>query len=794
MLWRFLNEVIFCVVKRAYDNFSVPKLQIASYTPPKKNAFILLVFMCSIIGISCSTYRSFTTYFNVVYLARQHLDLYEDGLQKEQVAQNGAVAVITTHRWLEEEFLARQLYKKRTGVVMPVNSLSKNSSATTNRIITSVHLDSAIILGSKVLADKNPTKYVEDALFIVGKAQYYKNDFAGAKRKFNELLQRYPDTKYGTEVGMLMARSMMASNSFDTATVALGRVMRNAETSGNAKDISEAHLAYAELIISSMPDSLTLAAKELHLAEAGQSSDAASHLLYQEGTLYFLAGNWQEAEQAFRSTIDKASDASLQGEANVSLGETLRREKKYAEAKETFQNVLKKVRFGNSHPPAQYEYAYTADLEGRDAVSNDLKSIQYKLDHYPVIHPIYLALDTTYRSVSQAIMARSRFRQAEIFRGMGEYDSAAHIANFILGTKDFSTPEMNDYVNDRIRALSRFAEWKMQLQKIDTAEHLLIKLRRTNFKMVDNADREIRTEAEQKVLGSRWTPQKTPVITPEEEKLIVQYTERMRKDRATNSVSVFNINLSDTTKYIDSIHTVAMHAHFELGRAYENFTEYQSAIGEYQQALGIALMRGDTTVNTFRAQIIFTWVELDHQLGDTKQRDSLIGILTKNYGETVYAQQAGKEYAGIADKDSPGEVAYRNAYSTLRSSGIDNAKGAFLAIAAEHKHEDVAARSLYTVGVSYEDKSRYDSAVVYYRRVVTEYPFSRYAEYLKPKTLFAAQQQTPKPKIVPQSNDNISKTPGSNSNQKIVPDSLKTKVNIPNQSVPDSTKVKPPKK
>jgi len=818
----FLNEPIFYVVKRQYDNLSVPKLQFFSKTSAKKNSFILPVLILSVIIASCTFWRGFTTYFNVIYLAQQHLDIYEEGLQKEQTAQNGAAAVITTHRWLDEEYLARQLFKKRTGLAMPLSSLSKssaNSITSTNKIITSVHLDSAIILGSKVLADKNPSKYVEDALFIIGKAQYYKNDFSGAKRKFNELLLRYPDTKYGTEVGMLMARSMMASNEYDTATIALGKVMKNAEQSGNDKQISETHKAYAELILVATPDSLSSAAEELLLAEKGLSTADASKLSYQRGTLYFLAGKWDDAEKAFRETLDKSPDATVQGEASVSLGETLRREKKYAEAKQTFQDVLKKSRYGNSHPSAQYEYAYTADLEARDAVSGDMKSIQYKLDHFPAVHSIYFVLDTTYRSVSQAIMARSRFRQAEIFRGMGEYDSAAHIANFILGTKDFSSSEMNDYVNDRIRALTRFAEWRFQLLKIDTIEHLLGKMRRSNSPMLEGVNRQVRTEAEQKVLGSRWTPQKTPVITPDEEKLIVQYEDQLKKQRASSGVSIYNINLSDTTKYIDSIHTVAMHAHFELGRAYDNFTEYPAAISEYQQALAYSMIRPDSSVNAFRAQIIFTWVELDHDQGNATQRDSLIGILTKNYGETVYAQQAVKEYAGIADKNSPGEVAYRNAYATMKSSGLDNAKNALLAIVAEHKHEDVAARALYTIGVSYEDKPRYDSAVVYYRRVLSEYPFSRYAEYLKPKMLFAM-QQTQKPQVGhsqtdavrPQNNQSQKMLQDSakatihtqnNQNQKILQDSVKASINTtpnstpnttPNLIPPDTNKVKPPHK
>src|ERR1051325_2064824 len=132
----------------------------------KNISFLFLAFI--LVSSSCTPFHNFTTYFNVVYLAQQHLDIYEDQMQKEQVAQNGAIAAITTHRWLDEEYLARQLYKKRTGLAMPMTSAARASgSSNSNRAIGLVHLDSAIILGRQVLADKKETKYVEDALFIV---------------------------------------------------------------------------------------------------------------------------------------------------------------------------------------------------------------------------------------------------------------------------------------------------------------------------------------------------------------------------------------------------------------------------------------------------------------------------------------------------------------------------------------------------------------------------------------------------------------------------------------------------
>ena len=124
----------------------------------------------------------------------------------------------------------------------------------------------------------------------------------------------------------------------------------------------------------------------------------------------------------------------------------------------------------------------------------------------------------------------------------------------------------------------------------------------------------------------------------------------------------------------------------------------------------------------------------------------------------------------------------------LKSSGLDNAKNALLSIIADHKHEDVAARSLYTLGVAYEDKARFDSAVVFYRRVMLEYPFSKYAEYLKPKMLYALQEK----QIMPKATQLQTPQAVTNPNVKVLQDSVKTSTNTQKPVMPNTNIQKPP--
>jgi TolA-binding protein len=537
---------------------------------------------------------------------------------------------------------------------------------------------------------------------------------------------------------MFLAESQVETGEVDSATGSLEGILKR-EGNSNKTLRSEIHKTFADLLVTSSYDNYDHAADELKLAEDGASSDDDAKLEYDRGRLYFVTKKWDAAETAFRNASSLTSDNTFQGEALTALAETLRHKAQYADAKNVFTEVTSKTRYASSQPAAQYEFAYTIDLEARSKAPGNLRSTEFISTYLPPVRAAYFVLDTMYRNISQAVMARSRFRQAELLREIGKYDSAAALANIIIGTKDFSTPEMNNYVNDRMRALTHYAENKTQLVRLDTIENYIRKLRRPGSTMMEAVQKELRQDAIQELLGPKWNPSETYTFTPEEEKKIEEITARLKKQKASSGISVFSLNLNDTARYIDSIYTADARAHFELGRAYEQLDEPDNALIEYRRAMFHRYTYTDTASSQLRAQILFTWVQLDNELKRTDERDSLIGLLIKNFGDTKFAMAAALEYTGSKDKNSPGEVAFRSA-STQAKSSFESAKPALLEIVTKYPHEDVAPRALYTIGVYYEDMIRNDSALFYYYRLSKDYPFSRYTDFLKPRITYALQE------------------------------------------------------
>jgi len=688
---------------------------------PRCFYFLPLTSYLLLVLSGCTFWHNFSTFFNTVYLAKEHLAAYEEQ-QKAIVPANpnGAVAVLK-HRWLDEEYQMRQR-GLRNGSAPPITA-SFSQSLTATKQVNNIHLDSAIILGSKVLADKKGNKYQEDALYVVGKAEFLKNDFATAQRKFLELLSHYPETEYGSEVRILLARSMLTTRSFDSAGTALtqGLSAENMDKVGR----SNIHRALAEYIYAKNPDSLGALANELHLAEEGLNGEELARLAYEEGMVYYLNGNWPEAQHAFELTYSNAKDEWLAGEAHEAHALALRRQSKHDEARAELQDVVEKVKYSGSHASARYDLALTDELAAREAVAGDLRSAEFKTTYHPKLYAEYYALDTAYRNSSGQILSRAKFRQAEMYREMGYYDSAAKQASTLAATKDFSTPAMNEYVAQRANSLASFAKWKQEMAHMDSVENILTP---KGQKKARTEESELHLRALQEVLGPRWNPA-APVPLGHEDSLRLPNIE-LRLSREHKGVG--KLVVGDTAHFLDSLRLRETQAHYQLGRAYETFAEVPEARAEYRFALTVPKQENDTARGVLDAQSLYAWMQLERNEKRMAVSDSLLRLLLTYHGQTIYAQQARMLFAATS-LESPGEIAYREAYDYLRSHGFDAAKPRLLDLAASNSQLDVAARALYAIGVSYEEMGRYDSAVVYYRRVLKEYPYSAYAMTLKPR-------------------------------------------------------------
>jgi tetratricopeptide (TPR) repeat protein len=293
----------------------------------------------------------------------------------------------------------------------------------------------------------------------------------------------------------------------------------------------------------------------------------------------------------------------------------------------------------------------------------------------------------------------------------------------------------------------RFADNKVIVDRVRQVERLLERSKQSGQSYQQINEQEIRLEAQRIILGPRYRPDTPPTFTAEEEELVKEAMVEIRKRKELEGNPLSAIRLGDTVSFVDSLRFAGSKARYELGRAYETFEEPHLARDEYMIAVGRSYTHVDTPKVNFQAQTYYAWIQLEDLLKNYEIRDSLINLLTTRYGETVFAGQAVRLYGGKRGGTSAGETAYATAYDIFRQSGL-SAKERMLHVALNFSHEDVAPRALYAIGLAFEDANRFDSAVVYYRRVLSWYPYSTYAELLKPRLALGAATQ---PAVVKQS-------------------------------------------
>lgn len=683
--------------------------------------FSRLLLFLSVLSIGgCAFWHNFSTFFNTLYLAKQHLAMYEEAQRAIAPPNANSAIALQSHRWLDEEYDLRQraLYEGHAQPVVPTFSHVLSST----KEVANIHLDSAIILGSKILADKKGNKYIEDALFVVGKAQYYKNDYAGARRKFLELLFKYPESEHNAEVQVLLAHAMLADKRLDTAQIAINAGLAAAEKAHDAHALSEIHRANAELIYSKNADSLTAVSEELRSAEAGLEGQDLAKLAFEEGAIDYLNGRWAEAERAFGAAYTASKDDWLSGEAHIAHAMALRREQKFDAARDELTEIVAKIKYNASHAAAKYELALTDEMADRAAVNQNLKTQDFYNLYHPALKMEYYSIDTTFHNTSGMMTAHSHYRQAEMYREMGLYDSASKMAGSLINTKDFATPAMNEYVSARASSLASFAKWRIELAHADSL------LSKFGTKGPAREDAELRRKALQTALGNRFQPQAPTPMSKDDSDRYQKALADLQKQKYGTTVG----SVSDTTRTLDSLQFLSSSAHYQLGRAYETFLEIPQARNEYRAALAYNSPKEDSAEKLLRSQSLYALMQLEMRDKQEAVADSLMDVLVTRYGQTIYAQQARTLYPTRV-KHTPGEGAYESAYAMLRKSGLDAAKPILLSVAAAYPEEDAAPRALYAVGVTYEEASNYDSAVAYFKRIIKDYPFSVYAFELRPR-------------------------------------------------------------
>jgi tetratricopeptide (TPR) repeat protein len=251
-------------------------------------AIVTLLFL-----VGCQTFDNFTTYFNTYYNMERLMEKSEDefdfmAFDKRPIqvyVPDPKIEVDNDYSLGPPPFMQDMIITQR------------------QRQAVEVKLDSIIIKGSKILAFKSKTDYVEGAIFLMAKSYFYQEEWRPSEIKCSELVDKYPNSDYSPDAHLLFAKNALIQRNFYTGKIMLSRTVDIAWQKNRYDILSEAFRLQAELALYQNDKEEALRPYRQAVAQSDNSELSARWQLELAALLYRI-GEFEKAATEFAKVRD----------------------------------------------------------------------------------------------------------------------------------------------------------------------------------------------------------------------------------------------------------------------------------------------------------------------------------------------------------------------------------------------------------------------------------------------------------------------------------------------------------
>ena len=565
--------------------------------------------------------------------------------------------------------------------------------------------NTAIEKASRLLSYYPTCKWVDDALFMIGKSYFYLDDDIKAERKFLELFAKYPDSDLRLEAELWYGRSLLHQKRYDEGVQLLENLY--------AKAVSK---------------------KESEIA-ALASATAGRH--------FFDRQEYARAIKYFQQSLAISSDDKLNAETQLEIGYCYRGMNDLVKASQAFIAV--------DEFDSDYATSFTAKLENIEIMSklqkydealnrlnaflDDAKNAENFSKIHFEIGSIYLAqnridaaiakfnyLDTAFARTEES--AKGYFELGKIYETLqGNYSLAR--TNYDKAKFEFPASDVTAEATQKSDAFSKYFTLRADLKKYDS---LIVDFRGRKPKR----DTLTANPVQSADTATEMSKARAPESPKELQKRLQANRDSLARLDSIKVAKEKNLEISEQ-RAVDSLRQVIVKTHFEIaGIFYLEINEPDSALGWFEKVIE------ESDNRNLAPRALFTITEIFRtSKGKGKSfLDSLYTHIIARYPESPYAQES-RRALGIplaTIQTDPAEELYSKAEAYMEGASPDSALRLLYRIVKDNVASPFSAKALYAIGWLYENKlARLDSASVVYRRLIAAYPESRFASAVRPK-------------------------------------------------------------
>lgn len=604
----------------------------------------------------------------------------------------------------------------------------RSSNTSTTSSAAKQKYTKAIEKASRLLEFYPNSKYVDDALFLLGKCFFYKEEYRKAKRKFEELINNFPQSEFVPEARLWLGKTNTELRDYETAEKNFQDILRG---KAKGKIIDEAQFLLGGLYFHK--EDYVIALREYKTA-AQHARDKAlrTKAYHQMGECYLQLKDYAAAAASFEKARKYSPDAKSEFEALFKAGLARKDLKEYDEAIDIFTELLGDINNEENWPDCKYEISDCLYLKGE--IGNAIswyESIITDHKRTDAAAKAYFDLGLIYQ------MEKSDYKQAQ------EY--------YELASKEYSrseiVPEAKNKFNSIKNLLALKADIKEQEKRIAAGDSIAAEM--------DSLEVEVDTSYTELEDTTRFA---TDTTLTDRRRTSLNALERGNTSLDSTSNDYSNFFPDDTLRKRKNIPEKVSLKTGELGTPEEElikdklmlgeiylfeFDQPDSALFEY-----LDVLEQDTTVAIASKAAYSIGFIFDKFKKDSVAADSVYKKLIETYPNTIYAELA-RDHLNLPNIEKTEDIALEK-FKKAEKEYLDNnnlniALSQYEKIATNYPESKFASKSLFAMGWIYEtDLNKNDKALEIYQKLVDDYPETDHAKNVKKKIDEVNRQQQEK--------------------------------------------------
>jgi TonB family protein len=216
----------------------------------------------------------------------------------------------------------------------------KDSETPGSRLTPAVYRElykRTIAKASAVLELYPKSKWVDDALLLIGKSFYWREEYSDALTKYQELQENFPKSALLSETIYWQGLTLWALDRPEEARFSFSYINESEEP----ELFGLANLALAEMEAESQNHESAIEAYQSLIVTLGKKHKLLAHAWQGIGNSLYELGRYDEALDAYKNVLASNPEKQINFDTRLQIGTTLEKQGKLDEALAAYDNILK---------------------------------------------------------------------------------------------------------------------------------------------------------------------------------------------------------------------------------------------------------------------------------------------------------------------------------------------------------------------------------------------------------------------------------------------------------------------